>query len=161
MIKIIVEKSIKLDWYFKSVFNNVPSDSWSQIGLMIDILNSSILTDLMHQEQQYVNYKIGNIGEILINYENLLVDDYYLAFYDRGLDAVLSSNSHDFNNVAFDKETPMLRFSKANFDFVLIEWVKIKEQNSKYVIITQDDSGWIGLQGKQELDADELEMVRK
>jgi len=57
------------------------------------------------------------------------------------------------------ERVPQLKLSYENFDYVFKQWVKIKQENTQCLIITQDDLGWVGLQGKQELDDDEVALV--
>ena len=104
-------------------------------------------------------YDSGGINDFDIDYGDP-DQDYYVQFsflwnWDRYTIEMNGETITDWDNI------PQLKLSYENFDYIFRQWVKIKEQSSKYVIITQDDSGWIGLQGKQELDADELKMVRK
>lgn len=107
--------------------------------------------------QKIKKCEIGSVNNFVIDYQE---DDFFIAFHGKMTydDSMSEIDGYRFLD---DDKIPKLKFSKENFDQVLSEWVKIKEQNSKYVIITQDDSGWIGLQGKSELDADEVELVEQ
>ncbi len=87
-------------------------------------------------------------------------EDYYIRFsfvydWDLYIIEIQGQKMTDWDRV------PQLKLSYENFDYVFKQWVKIKEENPKYIIITQDDSGWVGLQGKQELDDDEVALVEQ
>ena len=104
-------------------------------------------------------YNRGGINNLSIDYGDPDQDyDVQISFktdWSRYTVEVNGETITDWDNI------PQLKLSYENFDYIFKQWVKIKEQNSKYVIITQDDFGWIGLQGKQELDADESELVEQ
>jgi hypothetical protein len=123
---------------------------WSSLDLMIEFVS---LSDRLMKKIK--NCEIGAMNNFVVEYEG---DDFFIAFHDKMTydDSMSEIDGYRFLD---DDRIPKLKFSKENFDYVFNQWVKIKEQNSKYVIITQDDSGWIGLQGKNELDATEADLV--
>ena len=55
----------------------------------------------------------------------------------------------------------MLKFSKINFEHVLKMWPLVLGFQPKYLIITQDDDGWIDLQGKNELIDQDCLLIEK
>lgn len=90
-------------------------------------------------------------------------DNYYIAFYDPILDSYIeqmAEKKYGEKILIFDDETPMLRLSKENFEKILKSWKVILTKKPTYLIITQDKSGWINLEGKEELDIEELALVK-
>jgi hypothetical protein len=164
MITIIAQKSLTSELKYTTIGNDISSDSWSQIELMINIFNSSILTELIAQESNKSKYKIGEFNAILIRYEDLTIDGLYIGFYDTILDDFWENfceKKYGIEGFVWDEQTPMLRFSKINFEHVLKKWIQITKEQQEYLIITQDADNWIDIRGENELTADELCLIDK
>lgn len=165
MITVIAQKSTKREHWYSSIFNNIPSGSAGQLSLLIQILESKILTKIMLQKNYKEDDKVSKFNnKILIRYEDLDIDNFYIAFYDMILDSFwekICEKKHPGIGFVWDTETPMLRFSKENFEHILNFWDTVKDNEPEYYIITQDDTGWIDVQAKNELSSDELRMVQE
>ena len=104
-------------------------------------------------------YDVGGINDFDIGY-GASDQDYYVRFsflwdWDRYTIEINGETITDWDRI------PQLKLSYENFDYIFKAWAQIKEQNPKYLIISQDDSGWVGLQGKEELDADEVALAEQ
>ena len=106
-------------------------------------------------------YYERSINDFSIDYGDA-DEDYYVAFSNRSLlDLKQYEVEIDGQRFVDSAQIPKLKLSYENFDYVFKAWVQINEQNPKYLIITQDDAGWVGLQGKEELDVDEIALVEQ
>lgn len=156
MIKILAEKSIKLDWYYKIIFENIPSNSWCQLGVMVDVVNIAILNEAKNST---LTAKISDSLEVCIGNPQH-GDDYYIAFYDPFLNHFYE-NRYGLTGIVYDEDKAMLKFSKSNFEHILKSWQLISKTEPKYLIITQDDSGWIDMQSKNDLNDDEIQLIQE
>ena len=165
MITVIAQKSTKREHWYSSIFNNIPSDSVGQLSLLIQILASKILTTIISQKNYKEDDKVSKFNDkILIRYEDLDIDSFYIAFYDMILDSFwkkICKEKYGDDYFVWDTETPMLRFPKENFEHILNFWDTVKDNEPEYYIITQDDTGRIDVQAKNELSSDELRMVQE
>lgn len=59
------------------------------------------------------------------------------------------------------EDVSKLIMSKKNYDEVLHAWNKNIEDQAPFLILTQDDSGWITLEAKQELSKVDLRFVEE
>jgi len=124
----------------------------SSLDLMCEALRSFSIREVT---DALLGKELQGCNNFVVEYEG---DDFFVAFFDK---MSFESSMKEISGYRFldDDKIPKLKFSKENFDDVLKQWVKIKQENPQYLIITQDDSGWVGLQGKQELDDDEVALV--
>ncbi len=85
-------------------------------------------------------------------------ENFYIAFYD-----MLHSKKYEIelNGDKFidDNQIPKLKFSHKNFKTILPIWINILKSKPLYILISQDESGWINLKGKEKLSAKEQKLV--
>jgi len=60
-----------------------------------------------------------------------------------------------------DEDESELVISGDNFKAIVEIWKKIRKNPTPYLVIVQDDTGWIWVQGKQELDESDLQEVEE
>ena len=162
MITLITQKSTKKEYWHNSIFDNIPSDRCCQLDIMISIINAQILTTIILQKNYKEKDKVGKFNGIDILYEDSDFGKFYIAFYDTILDSVWEKECEKKYGepcFVYDEETPMLRFSKENFEHTLRFWETVKDSDPEYYIITQDDTGWIDVRAENELSSDQLRMV--
>lgn len=156
MIKLIAQKSLKLEWFYQMIFNNIPIKHTVDLELLLQIIRSNILQEAIE----------GNLSESRSDSIDVYTgnpafgDDYYIAFYDASLD-LLYEDKYDIKGIVYDENRLMLKFSEKNFKEILNSWKHIYQKKPLYLIITQDDDGWIDMQGKQELDEEEKILVQR
>ena len=65
----------------------------------------------------------------------------------------------EYNNKQW-KEVPLLKITKQNHEQVLKEWERLKKSKASYAIISIDDMGWVRIEGKDKLDAQDLQDIK-
>ena len=161
MIRIIGQRVKEITSCYQVIFRTMPDDSDSQLGLMLKVLAS----------YKFNNVENGMISEYssdwleIIHGDRESGDDYDIAFYDPIFDSYVEELSEkkygEKNTIVFDDETPMLRLSKKNLAALLLFWEKLKNRQSEYYILTQDDKGWVEVEAKEDLSDQEKQMVRE
>lgn len=58
-------------------------------------------------------------------------------------------------------EMPKLEISKSNYDYIETVWKANENNLAPFLVFIQDDSGWITLERKQELSADDLKFIEE
>ena len=161
MFKIIAEKIKSHPKYYKIIFTNISRDSMNQLSMMIGILESN---ELDKAENGMMPEYSSDWLEIMHG-DKESGDDYDIAFYDPIFDSYVEELSEkkygEKNTIVFDDETPMLRLSKKNLAALLLFWEKLKNRQSEYYILTQDDKGWVEVEAKEDLSDQEKQMVRE
>ena len=56
---------------------------------------------------------------------------------------------------------PTAELSKENYNKIIDEWNKNIDHHAKYLILSQNDTGWIVLWPKEELSKDDLLFIKK
>lgn len=59
----------------------------------------------------------------------------------------------------FDNEESKLKLSYVNYQSVAKQWDEVIEKPSKYLVLSQDESGWITLERKEELSKQDLDFL--
>ncbi|MBI2344445.1 hypothetical protein HYV10_00025 [Candidatus Dependentiae bacterium] len=150
--KIVVQNRI----FYEPIFNNIPAKSMNQLALLIQLWNEKVFSNI--QENQDSDEYNG----ILIRYNLFKKLDSYIIFYDSGLDDYWESvcnKKYGQEGFVWDEETPMLKFSKNNFKHISHIWKKLSKIQPQYLVITQDNTGWIDLQSKEELSNEERQSI--
>ncbi len=164
MIKIIVKKSPRSDFFYEIIFENIPSGNWPELAILVDVINSRILTQIQAETTMDVDLRVEESGDLIVRYEDLDVDDFYIAFYNTFYDPFwekICKEKYGKDWFVWDKETPMLRFSQTNFEQVLISWKYIITNKPIFLIITQDSVGWIEVKTKEALNQEECLLVQR
>lgn len=159
MIKIIAEKN---HWnnknHYQVIFSSTTQEDKDQLSLLIDLWNDRIFSDIK-QGQDVEEY-----NGILIKYNLFNLKNYYVIFYNSQLWDDYWENvceqKYGVKEFVWDEDVPMLKFSEKNFKEILNFWQQYANNDFQYLIITQDDFGWIDIQGKQELDEKEKILIQ-
>ena len=104
-------------------------------------------------------YDRGQSDCLMIDYCENSEDDFYVALWD-----LADSNDYKIEYqgrmVIDDSKIKKLKLSYDNFDYIFKQWEKISKDTPKYLILSQDNAGWISLLGKNELNQEELMLER-
>ncbi len=57
------------------------------------------------------------------------------------------------------KDIPKLELSQENYTKIIEQWNNNLENPASYLALSQNDTGWINLEGKQELSQDDLDYI--
>lgn len=150
--KIIAQNRI----FYEPIFNNIPAKSMNQLALLIRLWNEKNFSNIQKNQDS------DEYNGILIRYNFFKKSDSYVIFYDSGLDDYwenVCSKKYGQEGFVWDEEIPMLKFSKKNFEHILHIWKTFSIIQSQYLFITQDDTGWIDIQPKEELSNEEKQLI--
>ena len=60
-----------------------------------------------------------------------------------------------------EEDDVILKLSNKNYNHIALQWNKVVEQRSKYLIFSQDNNGWINLELKDKLSQDDFAAIEE
>lgn len=105
-------------------------------------------------------FHLSQINDFMIEYNKKSNDNFYVAFWNL-IDSSPYETEVNGITILHDEKIPKLKLSYENFDYIFKQWVEIKQKNPKFIIIEQDDTGFINLHNKKELTIEELALVEQ
>lgn len=106
-------------------------------------------------------FNLSQINDFVIDYGKDSDDDFYIAFWNLVDSSIYETTMKDGTKVLHDDAIPKLKLSFENFEYIFKQWTYIKQTQPKYVVIIQDDTGFVHLYDKQQLDIEELALVEQ
>lgn len=127
----------------------------------------SIYTDVKNKimKKIFFEYKKNIVGYwnvfSFVKEENKLLNLLFLSFNLGREDIVVESDNERvfIQNMLFIDDLgqcPTLELSKKNYDKIIDVWNKNTEKPAQYLILSQNDVGWITLEPKEKLSHDDL-----
>lgn len=106
------------------------------------------------------NFRLGQINDFIIDYGNKKDDTFYVAFWN-----LIDSKPYEIkvgnNQVLDDRKIPKLKLSFHNFDDIFKKWIDIKLTSPQYLIISQNNSGWVELDTPEQLTIEQEALVQQ
>lgn len=104
------------------------------------------------------DFHLSQINDFMIEYNKKPTNNFYVAFWNL-LDSSPYETEVNGITILHDEKIPKLKLSYKNFDYIFKQWAHIKQTHPQYVVIQQDDAGFVHLFDKSSLDIDELALV--
>ena len=105
-------------------------------------------------------FHLSQINDFMIEYNKKSYSTWYVAFWNL-LDATPYETEVNGITVLHDERIPKLRLSYQNFDSIFKQWAFIKQTTPQYIIIQQDDTGFVQINNENELEIEELALVEQ
>jgi len=105
-------------------------------------------------------YNRGQSNDLVIDYGQDWGEDFYIAFWDLG-NWLEYETEIDGRKVLDDSKVLKLKLSYENFESVFRQWDQILKATPQYLILSQDEVGWIDIFGKGILSEDKQMLVEK
>ncbi|MBI2344745.1 hypothetical protein HYV10_01580 [Candidatus Dependentiae bacterium] len=125
--------------------------STNNLELFIDAIRSSIFKDIFDYENSSKLYSFGLSDEWNVEYGDKN-KEYYIKLYDYFLEEDATKDENGFLCVDINQINGLKIKSRENL-FKLIEaWQLIVKTRPRYIIVTQDDIGWINVNVSDEIN---------
>jgi hypothetical protein len=108
-----------------------------------------------------VGYTIKDKWAIAMLFETFNELHHEWMFIDKGDDEVIITNKWDKEDYFNEENIPKLVMSRQNYDEVMNACNINKNNPKQYVVLSQDDSGWMRLEAKDKLSVDDLASIEE
>ena len=160
MITIITKQSTDFISHYDILYENLPMHQNNQLHIMITLITS----DLLNEEVDGIVPEMFTNELQVLHGEERCGDNYYIGFFNRFLREdveKMCEKKYGKREFILDNDTPMLKFSKENFEHILTTWNKIKDNMPAYIILTESDDNWIDIWPKESLTDNEKKLIQR
>lgn len=160
MLTIITKQSSEDPFSYETLYDNRIVDSYNQLHMVSALIRYKTLND----EKNGIIPESTYDDLYILHGEERCGHDYYIAFYHPLLDSYVEEmceKRYGEKGFVFDDQTPMLRFTKENFEHILATWNNIKDNMPAYIILTESDDNWIDIWPKESLTNNEKKLIQK
>lgn len=133
------------------------SQDSSLLNYMVEFLENISLEQALQGAQAF---HLSQINDFMIEYNKKKSDKYYVAFWNLIDSTPYQTEVHGIT-ILDDEKIPKLKLSFQNFEYIFTQWAYIKQTNPRFMIIEQDNTGFIHLYDKKELTIEELALVEQ